>query len=89
MHKITLFSRPGCHLCEQVRELIDKVVAQHADVLIDEVDIDQNSELKAAYSDAVPVVFVDDVEQFRGRIDPDKLAKLFYDSFSQDLLGLG
>jgi glutaredoxin len=87
MHKITLLSRPGCHLCAQVRESIDKLVSMHADVLIDEIDIDQNAELRDKYHDVVPVVLVDGQERFREVVDPDALAKLFYDDFSQKLLG--
>jgi len=36
----------------------------------------------------LPVVLVDDVEKFRYTVDPDALARLFYDSLSQKILGL-
>lgn len=87
MHKITLYSKPGCHLCEAAKRTIDRLVGNHATVLVEEVNILEHPDLHAAYQDAIPVVLVDGVERFRHRIDPDKLAKLFYDEFGQKLLG--
>jgi len=87
MHKITVMSKPGCHLCEVAMETVQKVVGSHVAVLIEEVDITQDLELLEKYREAIPVVIVDGVERFRYRVDPDKLAALFYGDIQQKLLG--
>ncbi len=87
MHKITVMSKPGCHLCDQALQVIQNVVGSHIDVLIEEVDITQDQDLLEKYHDDIPVVLIDGVEHFRHHVDPDKLARLFYDMVGQRLLG--
>jgi hypothetical protein len=87
MHKITVMSKPGCHLCAEALVTIQKVVGAHIPVLIEEVDITQDLDLLEKYREAIPVVLVDGVEMFRYRVDPDKLARIFYDETGQKLLG--
>jgi glutaredoxin len=87
MHKITVMSKPDCHLCEEALAVIQRVVGAHVAVLIEEVDITQDLDLLEKYHDQIPVVLIDGVEQFRLRVDPDKLARMFYDETGQRLLG--
>ena len=88
MHRITVMSKPGCHLCEVALEVIQKVVGQHVPALIEEVDITQDSELLEKYHDQIPVVLVDGKERFQYTVDPEQLAKLFYDDPGERLLGI-
>jgi glutaredoxin len=55
---VTLFTRPGCHLCDEAREAI---LAMRADVPFElsEVNIDQDRVLLARYLERIPVVTVD------------------------------
>ena len=87
MHKITVMSKPGCHLCEVALETVQRVVGSHVPALIEEVDITQDLDLLEKYREAIPVVLIDGVERFRYHVDPDTLARLFYDEFQQKLLG--
>jgi hypothetical protein len=87
MHKITVMSKPACHLCDEALAVIQKVVGANIPVLIEEIDITQDLDLLEKYHDAIPVVLIDGVEHFRFRVDPDKLARLFYDELGQRLLG--
>jgi glutaredoxin len=87
MHKITVMSKPDCHLCEEALAVIQQVVGSHVAVLIEEVDITQDLNLLEKYHDEIPVVLIDGVEKFRLRVDPDKLARMFYDETGQRLLG--
>ena len=88
IHKVTIMSKPGCHLCEQAVEVVQRIVGSHVAVIIEEVDITQDLDLLEKYRDAIPVVLVDGVERFRYTVDPNELARLFYDSLSQKILGL-
>ncbi len=59
-HKITLLSRPGCHLCEEARAVVARVAADLG-VPWEERDITQSDEELAAYWDKVPVTLIDGV----------------------------
>lgn len=59
--KVTLLSRRGCHLCDEAREVIERVAADLG-VDFDERDVDSSPEDLAKYSDMVPVTFIDGVQ---------------------------
>src|ERR1700712_124745 len=69
MHKITIMSKPGCHLCEAAVQTVQKGGGQHIACLIEEIDITQDQELLDKYHDEIPVVLVDNVEKFRHVVD--------------------
>ncbi|MEP6993210.1 MAG: glutaredoxin family protein [Acidobacteriota bacterium] len=57
MIRLRLLSRPGCHLCEQMRADVDRLLeSQDHDWEI--VDVDSDDELARRWSDSIPVLFV-------------------------------
>jgi glutaredoxin len=68
---ITLYTRQGCHLCEQAQAVIDEVAAGRATVEI--IDIDTDEQLRDRYTVRVPVVAVDGVEIAEYEVDRDLL----------------
>jgi glutaredoxin len=62
--KVVLFSRPGCHLCEDARAVLDEV-RRATPFDLEERDISGDGALEAAYRHDIPVVTVDGVEAFR------------------------
>jgi glutaredoxin len=66
--KVVLYSRPGCHLCDDALDVLERV---RADVPFDleTVDISGRLALLAQYRHDIPVVTVDGVEAFRHRVD--------------------
>lgn len=56
--RITLYTRSGCHLCEDARAVVS-AVAQDVGATWGEVDVDADPEDRAEYGDLVPVVLVD------------------------------
>ena len=68
---ITLYTRKGCHLCEQARALIAEVAAGRATVEI--IDIDTDQALRDRYTVRVPVVAVDGVEIAEYEVSRDLL----------------
>ena len=71
-HRITLLSRPGCHLCEDARAVITKVAADLG-VGWDERDITASEQDMAEYWDKIPVTMVDGVTHDFGRVSEDRL----------------
>ena len=73
-HLITLLSRPGCHLCDDAREVIARV-ASELGVRWTERDITASDDDLRQYSDMVPVTFVDGVQHDFWRVDEARLRK--------------
>ena len=70
--RITLLSKPGCHLCDDARAVIVKV-ATDLDVGWDERDITLSEEDLREYWDKIPVTLVDGVEHDFWRVSEPRL----------------
>ncbi|WP_027862937.1 glutaredoxin family protein [Marmoricola sp. URHB0036] len=70
--RITLYSKPGCHLCDDARRVIE-VVCDELGTSYDEVDITTSPELIDAYGEQIPVTFVDGKQHDFWRVDPARL----------------
>ena len=57
-HGVVLYTRPGCHLCEDVRASLDRL-ARRLPMEVQEVDITGDPELIRRYDIRIPVVIVD------------------------------
>jgi glutaredoxin len=65
--QLTLYTRPGCQLCEEMKAVIRRVRGQVACEL-DEVDISLDEGLLQRYRHHIPVLLADGVEVARTRI---------------------
>jgi glutaredoxin len=72
---LTLYSKPGCHLCEDARATLEELRREHAFAL-DEIDITTDAELFARYRFDIPVLFRDGSEVARGRITDRELIEI-------------
>jgi len=70
--RITLLGRPGCHLCDDAREIIRRV-ADDLGVTWEERDITQSEEDMRAYWDQIPVTLVDGVQHDFWRVSEARL----------------
>jgi glutaredoxin len=72
--KLIVYSRADCHLCDDAKA----VLAEYLEYLppIEEVDIDADPALKAQFDTMVPVVELDGVVRFSGRVDEILLRRL-------------
>ena len=59
MIRLKLLSRPGCHLCEEMRVRVDALLESEPHEW-EVVDVDSDDELARRWSDEIPVLFVDD-----------------------------
>ena len=73
--EVILYTRAGCHLCEEAREQIRRVRAD-TPFRFRSVDIDRDPALRDLYNEEVPVIFVNGEKAFRYRVDPGELRKL-------------
>lgn len=65
---VTLYSRPGCHLCEQAKAVIAPVLRELGAAL-HEVNIDEDAVLTARYGWDIPVIFIGKHKAAKHRVD--------------------
>jgi len=70
--RITLLGKPGCHLCDAARVVIEKV-ADELGVGWMEVDILSDVELQEKWWDQIPVILVDGVQHDYWSVDEQRL----------------
>lgn len=70
MRRVVLYSRPGCHLCDVARAVIDGV-ARRVSFEFAEVDISGDDRLELAYGIRIPVIEIDGEERFEIAVDGD------------------
>ena len=70
--RITLYTRPGCHLCDAAREVVARVCADVGESF-DEVDITTDDELEDRFGEDIPVTFVDGRQHDFWRVDEARL----------------
>jgi glutaredoxin len=68
VRRVTLYGRPGCHLCDDARAVLDAVGEPY-----DVVDIERDDALLRRYLERIPVVTVDGEEAFELFVDGEAL----------------
>ena len=70
--RVTLYSKPGCHLCDDARAVVERVCADLGEAY-DEVSILDDPALLDRYGEEIPVTVVDGRQISFWRIDEDRL----------------
>ncbi len=80
MHEIrlTLLTRPNCHLCEEARVVIDEILAERAaaglqDANFEELSIDGDEVLTYHFNEDIPVVLINEQVHDILRVNPERL----------------
>jgi glutaredoxin len=74
MARITLYSKPGCHLCEDARAEIEKIAASTGADWI-EIDITGDDDLVDEYAEMIPVILLDGRMHGYFRVEPERLRR--------------
>jgi glutaredoxin len=72
MTRVTLYGKPGCHLCEEAQAAV-AAVREKRPFELDEVDITRDPALEALYRERIPVVAIDGREVLELVIDATEL----------------
>ena len=72
--EVVVYSRKGCHLCEIVKESLEKL-ERRGGFTWREIDVDTDSEMRRLYTDEVPVVFIDGRKAFKYRMDEQEFLR--------------
>ena len=65
---VTIYSRPGCHLCEEAKAQIASMLREFG-AHLNEINIDEDPDLRARYDYDVPVIFIGARKAAKHRID--------------------
>lgn len=71
--ELKLIGKPGCHLCDDAREVVLKVLQDFPDVDFVELNMLDHPDLVAKYSEEIPVVLINDSQFSFWRVDAERL----------------
>ena len=74
MARVTLYTRAGCCLCDEAKDVVQRARLQ-TDFEYEELDIDNDAELRRRYNDEVPVIAINGVKAFKYRVEMRELLK--------------
>jgi glutaredoxin len=64
---VIIYSRPGCHLCDEAKRAIESAGCQN-EYTLEEINIESDLDILSRYQYAIPVVTINGVEAFRHRL---------------------
>jgi hypothetical protein len=73
--QVTIYSRPGCHLCDDMKAIVGRV-AQQVPFALAEVDISLDRELEGLYGLEIPVLMIDGKKAAKYRITEGELRRI-------------
>ncbi len=74
MTTVTLYSRPGCHLCEEARTILERM-RESTPFEVDEINIEADDALHVRYLERIPVIAVDGEELSEYFVDEEALIR--------------
>jgi len=72
--RFSLYSRPGCGLCEEMLAELAALPAS-SDIAVDVIDVDREPAAKSRYGHKIPVLLLDGELVCHGHLDPEEVHK--------------
>jgi len=72
--KVIIYSRPGCHLCEEAKEAM-RAARCEGEYTLEEVNIENDPELLELYKHDIPVITFNGREEFRHRVASEQFRR--------------
>jgi thiol-disulfide isomerase/thioredoxin len=74
---LTLYSRPGCHLCDEMKAVVQRVIgAAEVAATVVEIDISTDADLEERYGLEIPVLLIDGKKAAKYRVTEGELTRL-------------
>jgi hypothetical protein len=81
---VTLYSRPVCHLCDEMKAVVARTVrTMTTPVTIEEIDITTNADLESRYGLEIPVLLIDGKKVAKYRVTEGELARILRERAGQ------
>ena len=71
--RLTLIGKPGCHLCDDAREVVASVLADFDGVTIEELSILEHADLHEKYVEEIPVLLLNGAVHNIWRVDANRI----------------
>jgi len=71
---IVIYSRPGCHLCDDAKAVIEKVRSRYSFIL-KQINIESDPALEQAYGTEIPVITINGNKAFKYRVDEQEFER--------------
>ena len=73
---LTIYTRPGCHLCQDMKVIVERVVRDTgAAARVEEIDIANDPTLEARYGSEIPVLLVNGKKAAKFRVTEEELRR--------------
>jgi len=72
--RVVIYSRPGCHLCEEAKKVIE-ASGYPDEYTLEEINIESDGELLRRYRYDIPVIMINGEEAFRHRLTADEFRR--------------
>ena len=71
---VTVYSKPGCHLCEEAKANIESAGCD-GEYTLEEVNIESDAALLERYQHDIPIVLINGVRVFKHQVDPGEFRR--------------
>jgi len=73
--RLIIYSKPGCHLCDEMKAIVARTVENRSDISLEEIDISGDPSLMALYELEIPVLLIDGKKAAKYRISEAELRR--------------
>ncbi|HKO44371.1 MAG TPA: glutaredoxin family protein [Pyrinomonadaceae bacterium] len=73
--RVVIYSRPGCHLCEEAKKVIE-ASGYREEYTLEEINIESDAELLRRYRYDIPVITINGEEAFRHRVNSSEFVEM-------------
>ena len=73
--RLTIYSKPGCHLCVEMKAVVERTILSRSGITVEEIDISHDPSLLAQYELEIPVLMIDGKKAAKYRISAAELAR--------------
>ena len=72
--RVEMYSRPGCHLCDEAKEVVERV-RQKFPFSFRIINVEDDSRLESEYGSEIPVILINGIKAFKYHVDQSQLEK--------------
>ena len=76
MPRLTIYSKPDCHLCHEMKDVVQRVLCGRPDIPLEEIDISNDPALLDRYGLEIPVLMIDGKKVAKYRVTDAELTRM-------------
>jgi glutaredoxin len=90
--RLTIYGKPGCHLCDQMKSLVHRIISAQPngqELSLDEIDISGDPDLLDRYGLDIPVLVIDGKKVAKYRVSEEELTQMMKARTEKGVSGKG